>query len=315
MGTFGEHVQAFELLRSDQRRLVCSKAQNPEMFHATIGGMGLTGLMLWVEFQLKRINNPLIAVEEIKYRNLDEFFRLAEESEGSFEYTVAWVDCLARGSGLGKGIFMRGNDATRQQGADAPAVKEKKQVVFPFNAPNFLLNRLTVSAFNSVYYHKQFRRQNSKLTHYDPFFYPLDSIHQWNRLYGKRGFLQYQFVVPPAQSREVIANVLGKIARSGTASFLSVMKTFGERPPAGLMSFPRKGLTLALDLPNLGEPVMRLLETLDEIVLQNGGVVYPAKDARMSARHFQLFYPQWKEFTRFMDPRFSSSFWRRVTTG
>ncbi|MEY2430070.1 MAG: hypothetical protein QOJ40_2955, partial [Verrucomicrobiota bacterium] len=315
MGTFGEHVQSFELLRSDQQRLVCSKSQNPEMFHATIGGMGLTGLILWVEFQLKRINNPFIAVEEIQYRNLDEFFTLAEESEGSFEYTVAWVDCLARGSGLGKGIFMRGNDATRQQGADAPPVKAKKQVGFPFDAPNFLLNRLTVSAFNSVYYHKQFRRRISKLTHYDPFFYPLDSIHEWNRLYGKRGFLQYQFVVPPAQSREVIVDVLGKIARSGTASFLSVMKTFGERPPAGLMSFPRKGLTLALDLPNLGEPVMRLLETLDEIVLQNGGVVYPAKDARMSARHFQLFYPQWKEFARFMDPRFSSSFWRRVTTG
>jgi FAD/FMN-containing dehydrogenase len=272
-------------------------------------------LILWVEFQLKRINNPFIAVEEIQYRNLDEFFLLAEESEGSFEYTVAWVDCLARGSGLGKGIFMRGNDATQQQGADAPAVKEKKQVAFPFDAPNFMLNRLTVSAFNYVYYHKQFHRRNSKLTHYDPFFYPLDSIHEWNRLYGKRGFLQYQFVVPPAQSREVIANVLGRIARSGAASFLSVMKTFGERPSAGLMSFPRKGLTLALDLPNLGEPVMRLLETLDEIVLQNGGVVYPAKDARMSARHFQSFYPQWKEFARFIDPRFSSSFWRRVTTG
>ena len=314
MGTFGEHVRAFELLRSDEQRLICSRSQNPEMFRATIGGMGLTGLMLWVEFQLKRMTNPFIALQEIQYRNLDEFFALAEESEASFEYTVAWVDCLARGSRLGRGVFMRGNDATREQCASAPPAKEKKQIVFPCDAPNFLLNRLTVSAFNSFYYHKQIRRRNNKLTHYDPFFYPLDSVLDWNRMYGKRGFLQYQFVVPQTHSHEVIASVLGKIARSGAASFLSVMKTFGDRPAAGLMSFPREGVTLALDLPNLGAPVLRLLDTLDEIVLQNGGVVYPAKDARMSARHFQSFYPQWKEFARFIDPRFSSSFWRRVTT-
>ncbi len=313
MGTFGEHVRVFELLRSDQQRLICSKSQNPKMFRATIGGMGLTGLMLWVEFQLKRIANPFIALEEIQYRNLDEFFTLAEESEGSFEHTVAWVDCLARGSGLGRGVFMRGNDATAQQGAAAPPAKQKRQIVFPVDAPDFLLSRPTVSAFNSLYYHKQLHRRTSRLAHYDPFFYPLDSVLDWNRLYGKRGFLQYQFVAPHAHSHAVTADVLERIARSGAASFLSVMKTFGERPAAGLMSFPRKGVTLALDLPNLGEKVLRLLDQLDEIVLQNGGVVYPAKDARMSARHFQSFYPQWKEFARFIDPRFSSSFWRRVT--
>lgn len=138
MGTFGEHVRAFEILRSDGQRLLCSKSQNVEMFRATIGGLGLTGLMLWVEFQLERINNPFIAVEEIQYRNLDEFFALAEESERSFEYTVAWVDCLARGPKLGRGVFMRGNDAAQQQGAALPRIKDKKQIVFPFDAPNFL---------------------------------------------------------------------------------------------------------------------------------------------------------------------------------
>jgi FAD/FMN-containing dehydrogenase len=313
MGTFGRHVRAFELLRSDGSRRVCSPTENPDWFRATIGGLGLTGLMTWVEIQLKKIASPFLAVEHVQYRNLDEFFRLARESEAGFEHTVAWVDCLARGASLGRGIFMRGNDATAAQSASLPAAREKKTRTFPADAPGWTLNRFTVAAFNTLFFHRLGHPNQNKLLHYDPFFYPLDSILEWNRLYGRRGFFQYQFVVPLEQAETAVAAVLEKTARSGAASFLSVMKTFGDCPSPGLLSFPRKGLTLAMDFPNLGDRALRLMRELDEVVLGRGGILYPAKDARMSAACFQESYPQWKEFAGFIDPRFSSSFWRRVT--
>jgi FAD/FMN-containing dehydrogenase len=311
MGTFGEHVRAFELVRSDGSRTVCTATQNTDLFRATIGGLGLTGLITWVEFQLKKVPTPFIAVENIKYRNLDEFFKLVQESEAAFEHTVAWVDCLASGTKLGRGIFMRGNSATAAQALGARA-SAKKQLRFPLDAPNFLLNHFSVKAFNTLFYHKQRRPLQQTISHYEPFFYPLDAILDWNRMYGRRGFFQYQFVVPPAASEAVVVGVLEKVSKSGAASFLSVMKTFGDHPPAGMMSFPRKGLTLAMDLPNLGDKLLRLLDELDSIVLKHGGMLYPAKDARMSPQSFKASFPQWEKFAAFIDPRFSSSFWRRV---
>jgi len=191
--------------------------------------------------------------------------------------------------------------------------KRKKKWTVRLDAPDFLLSHLTVSAFNTVYRAKQIRKQVRSVVHYEPFFYPLDSVHAWNRLYGKRGFFQYQFVVPFRNARRAVAEILGKVSRAGSASFLSVMKTFGERPAAGMMSFPRQGVTLAMDFPNTGTKILRLMDELDEIVLQNGGSVYPAKDARMAGEKFQKFFPKWQEFAKFIDPRFSSSFWRRVT--
>jgi FAD/FMN-containing dehydrogenase len=311
-GTFGEHVRAFELARSDGSRRVCTPTENVELFRATIGGLGLTGLMLWVEFQLKKMPTPFIAVENIRYRNLEEFFSLARESESAFEYTVAWVDCLAKGRSLGRGIFMRGNDAAATQ-APTRELSKEKHVTFPIDAPNFALNRWSVAAFNAAYYHKQLRERSRKITHYDPFFYPLDAVLHWNRIYGKRGFFQYQFVTPMSHAEKVVTRVLERISAAGAASFLSVLKTFGARPTAGMMSFPKPGVTLAMDLPNLGEPMLRLLDELDEIVMENQGVLYPAKDARMSPATFRASFPQWKEFAKHIDPRFSSSFWRRVT--
>ena len=315
MGTFGEHVRAFEVLRSDGSRRVCSRAQDAELFGATIGGLGLTGLILWVEFQLQKSQTPFIVVENIKCPSLADFFTLALESEAAFEHTVAWVDCLASGTKLGRGIFMRGNSATSAQAGAARAVGDKRQFAFPFDAPNCLLNRLTVAAFNTVFYHKQQRERETRLVHYNPFFYPLDAILNWNRMYGRRGFFQYQFVSPMPTSESVVARVLEKVSKSGAASFLAVMKTFGNRPAAGMLSFPRSGVTLAMDLANQGEKTLRLLDELDEIVLGNGGVLYPAKDARMSPQSFEASYPNWKEFAKFVDPKFSSSFWRRVTLG
>jgi FAD/FMN-containing dehydrogenase len=312
MGTFGRHVTAFELLRSDGCRLVCSPAENPEWFRATIGGLGLTGLITWVEFQLKKISSPFLVVEHIPCRNLDDFFRLAQESEAGYEYTVAWVDCLARGAKLGRGIFMRGNDAPAAPALSRP-VPRKKTITFPRIAPDWLLNSFSVTAFNALYRQVLGHPNQTKLVHFDPFFYPLDSLLEWNRLYGRRGFFQYQFVVPLARADSAVAAVLEKVARSGAASFLSVMKTFGDCPSPGLMSFPSQGLTLAMDLPNQGDKTLRLMDELDAIVFARDGILYPAKDARMSAARFQQSFPRWREFSNFIDPRFSSSFWRRVT--
>jgi hypothetical protein len=172
---------------------------------------------------------------------------------------------------------------------------------------------LTVKAFNELYYHAQLHKRVHKVVSYDPFFYPLDSIHNWYRMYGKRGFLQYQFVVPFEHARAAMSEMLGLIRHSGEGSFLTVLKKFGDIPSPGMLSFPRPGLTLALDFAYSGQQTLQLLNELDKIVIQSGGAVYPAKDARMSAESFQSFFPQWKQFAQHIDPHFSSSFWRRVT--
>ncbi|MBE3558436.1 MAG: FAD-binding oxidoreductase [Ktedonobacteraceae bacterium] len=310
-GTFGCHVTQFELLRSNGERLLCSPETNSELFRATIGGLGLTGLILWAEFRLKPIVNPYIDMESIRFDSLDEFFELSAESDQAYEYVVSWVDILIGGKGLCRGRFSRGNHNQSVELAAKP-LKKRLPLAVPFNFPSFALNTLTVKAFNEAYYHVQVPRRVQKTVSYDPFFYPLDSIHEWNRMYGKRGFLQYQCVVPPGDGREAMREIFRRIQRSGEGSFLTVLKTFGDVPSPGMLSFPRPGLTLALDFSYHGEKTLRLLEELDNIVVQSGGAVYPAKDARMSAEHFKIFYPRWREFEHFIDPAFSSSFWRRV---
>ena len=311
-GTFGCHVTRFELLRSSGERLICSPSENVELFRATIGGLGLTGIILWAEFRLKPITGPFIAMERIRYSSLKEFMEISDASDQDFEYTVAWVDCLASGRQIGRGLFMRGkHDRSAQYaGKQAPG---KLPLAVPLDFPSFVLNTLTVKAFNTAYYHAQRGKIMRKVVPYDPFFYPLDSIHQWNRMYGRRGFMQYQCVVPFENGYEVMLDILSRISRSGEGSFLAVLKKFGAVPSPGLLSFPRPGLTLALDFSNNGQKTLQLFEDLDRIVRRNGGSVYPAKDARMTPESFQTYFPQWHEFEPLIDPKFSSSFWRRVT--
>ncbi len=311
-GTFGCHVTCFELLRSNGERLVCSPSQNSELFRATIGGLGLTGIILWAEFRLKPIVNPYIDMDHIRFASLDEFFEISAESDQDYEYTMSWVDLLIGGKNLCRGIFMRGNHNQSRALASKP-VKKRLPLALPFNFPSFVLNTLTVKTFNELFYHAQLGKSIHKIVPYDPFFYPLDSIRDWYRMYGKRGFLQYQFVVPFANANEAMREILGRIRRSGEGSFLTVLKKFGAIQSPGMLSFPRPGLTLALDFAYGGSKTLKLLAELDRIVLQSGGAVYPAKDARMSAGSFQAFFPGWKEFAQYIDPHFSSSFWRRVT--
>lgn len=311
-GTFGCHVARLKLLRSNGQRLVCSPTENTELFRATIGGLGLTGLILWAEFRLKRIVNPYIDVEHIRFASLDDFFSISAESDRDYEYTVSWVDLLVGGAALCRGIFTRGNHSVSPALARKP-LKKRLPLAMPVNLPRFVLNPLTVRGFNELYYHVQLSKRVRKVTAYDPFFYPLDGIHHWNRMYGRRGFLQYQFVVPFEGGREAMSAILGRIRQAGAGSFLTVLKEFGSVNSPGMLSFPRPGLTLALDFAYAGPKTLCLLDELDTIVRHSGGAVYPAKDARMSAASFQHFYPHWQEFAQYIDPCFSSSFWRRVS--
>src|SRR5258706_13628737 len=311
-GTFGCHVTCFELLRSNGERLVCSPSQNSELFRATIGGLGLTGIILLAEFRLKPIVNPYIDMDHIRFASLDEFFAISAESDQDYEYTMSWVDILIGGDNLCRGIFMRGNHNQSRELASKP-VKKRLPLALPFNFPSFVLNTLTVKTFNELFYHAQLSKRSHKVVSYDPFFYPLDSVHEWNRMYGKRGFLQYQFVVPFEVAHDAMKEILARIRYSGEGSFLTVLKKFGDVQSPGMISFPRPGLTLALDFAFSGTKTRQLLEDLDNIVRQSGGAVYPAKDARMSAESFQAFFPRWQEFSQYVDPHFSSSFWRRVS--
>lgn len=309
-GTFGCHVRALELIRSDGNRLHCSPDENPEWFAATVGGLGLTGLISWVEIQLKQVMNPYLQEETLRFSCLDEFFEINGASEASYEYTVAWIDCAARGSALGRGAFYRAN----HHGSVAPAKRPSapaKTFDFPLVPPVSLVNRLSLRAFNSLYYRRQ-PLQRSRTVHYQPFFYPLDSIGHWNRMYGPNGFLQYQCAVPEDNGKEVFREILQSISDSRQGSFMAVLKVFGNKISPGMMSFPKPGVTLALDFPN-SATTLSLLERIDELTRAAGGVVYPAKDARMSAESFQTYFPQWQEFKKYVDPRFSSGFWRRVT--
>ena len=302
-GTFGRHVKRFELLRSDGSRRICALNENAEWFAASIGGLGLTGLITWAEIVLRRIDGPCIAVQNTRFSGLDQFFALNTAAEAQHEYTVAWVDCL---SATPRGIFMAGDHAA----SDVPALPSKKALTFPFTLPVSAINALTLRAFNVAYYHRPLPEKT--VTHYAPYFYPLDGILHWNRLYGRQGFYQYQCVLP-STAQDALANILRSIAASGQGSFLAVLKTFGDLASPGLLSFPMPGMTLALDFPNRGSATRALFDRLDVIVGSVGGRLYAAKDARMSGEFFRRSFPRFNEFSDYVDPGFSSDFWRRVT--
>lgn len=310
VGSLGGHVRAFELLRSDGTRRICTRNENADWFAATIGGLGLTGLITWVEVQLRQVPSGWFDTETVRYGRLDDFFALSTESEKHFEYTVAWVDCTARGSRLGRGVFSRANHCDHP-----PDIREPhpRHLRMPFTPPVSLVNRASLRVFNAMYFRRAPQTTHRTQHHYRTWLFPLDTIDDWNRVYGTRGFLQYQCVLPPDCARDGVRELLDRIALSGTGSFLAVLKQFGTAAPAGLLSFPRPGTTLAMDFANRGKPVFALLDRLDEVVAAAGGAVYPAKDARMSAERFRRYFPAWRQLETFIDPTFSSGFWRRVT--
>ncbi|MDR3515493.1 MAG: FAD-binding oxidoreductase [Azospirillaceae bacterium] len=306
LGSFGDHVQRITLHRTDGTRIVCGPDLEPGWFAATVGGVGLTGVITEAEIQLHRVVGPWLEAETLTYANLDAFFQLADNSEIGWEHTVSWIDCITRGGG--RGIFLRANPTE----AGGRPVPRARNLTMPLVPPISLVNRLSLRLFNAAYFNLNKSRAGKTVTPYESFFYPLDNIQDWNRMYGPKGFFQYQSVVPRAVGRDAVQAMLHEIARSGAGSFLAVLKTFGDRQPVGLLSFPQPGVTLALDFPNHGERTLKLFERLDAIVREAGGRIYLAKDARMPRDLFESGYPRFVEFMQYRDPGIGSALSRRL---
>ena len=309
-GTFGCHVLSFELVRSNGSRMVCSRDRHAELFAATIGGLGLTGLILQATLQLRRVAGLAVEVEDIRFDCLADFFALARQSDAEWEYTAAWIDCAARGQRLGRGIFSR---ARHVAGYGAAPPSRDPTLSVPIPLPICLVAPPVVKVFNALYWRKLGRRgRTSHIGSYEKVFYPLDAIGLWNRVYGPRGFYQFQCVVPLDRAQDTVAALLDRISRSGQGSVLSVLKLFGPLASPGLLSFPAPGATLALDFANRGARTRALLAQLEHMVAEAGGRLYPAKDGVMAAATFRQGYPGLAQFVPCIDPRFTSSFARRV---
>lgn len=307
-GTFGNHLRCFGLLRHNQEPLTCSPTENSELYNATVGGLGLTGIITWAEIQLIPIRSSQIDSTTIRFDNLSEFFNLSAELDHQHEYSVAWIDCLAKGHHLGRGVFIVG-DHSRY---GFQGIVERRKLSVPVRPPVSLINNLSLRAFNEVYWRAHPSQRTKNRSNYEPFFYPLDRILHWNRIYGQKGFQQYQCVIPHAVAELTIRELLKAIAESAQGSFLAVLKRCGDIPSPGLLSFPLPGTSLALDFPQKKD-LAPLFLRLDAIVTESGGRLYPAKDAHMSSHDFRKAYPAWEQLEMLRDPTLNSHFWKRVT--
>lgn len=322
-GTFGCHVLSLQLLRSTGEILTCSRSENAGLFAATIGGLGLTGVILTVTMQLERVVNPYFTTDTVAFQKLSEFFTLTHESDSP--YSVAWIDTSTDGGR--RGVFHHGDRATpaeaeqfeRQHAGVAARVRGTSpqasgigSLAMPFTPPASLVNRLTVPFLNRGYYRAQVLNTGRKTTDYGSFFYPLDAIGQWNRMYGPKGFFQFQAALPWNTAEEAVAQMLQLVSRSGEGSFLGVLKGLGAMPSPGLLSYPREGVNFTVDFPDRGPSTHTLLKTLEALACEAGGRLYPAKDATMSRDTFRAGYPHTDEFLTHRDPGMVSDFSRRL---
>ena len=306
LGSFADHVKRISLVRTDGRSFDCGPDLLPEWFSATVGGVGLTGVITEAEIQLRPVLGPWLYSETLPYADLEEFFCLADDSEADWEHTVSWVDCVS--GKKARGIFMRANPI----GHIDRETPEGINLTIPFVPPISIVNSLSVRAFNSVYFNLNKWRAGRSIVHYERFFYPLDRLLEWNRIYGPKGLFQHQCVVPREAGREAIQAILSEISRFRAGSFLAVLKTFGNRKSLGMMSFPRPGVTLAVDFPNEGVGTLKLLRSLDAIVREAQGRIYLAKDASMPRDLFEAGYPRFAELMQYRDPGISSALSRRL---
>ncbi len=318
-GSMVSFIIDLQLLTASGEVLICSRDENREVFWATVGGMGLTGIILSARLKLLPVATAYVTVDYHKAANLDEALEQFDTGDAQYQYSVAWIDCLASGASMGRSVIMQGNHATmndlsERQRENPLAPRRGRALPMPCHAPGWALNPLSVKLFNAAFYRKH--KNGRKVEHYDPFFYPLDGVNDWNRLYGRRGLIQYQPVLPRETSRTALVALLELLTRSKRASFLAVLKSYGPQND-GMLSFPLAGHTLALDLPYTGRALLELIEAMDRIVLEHGGRLYLAKDACMSRATFEAGYPrlaEFKQLCRQLDPRgkFSSSQSRRL---
>ncbi|KJG09157.1 FAD-linked oxidase [Photobacterium kishitanii] len=288
-GCFSDHVQSFELLTVNSGILKCSRSNYSNLFYATCGGMGLTGIILSVSFRLLPIKSAYIKQKTIKSNNLKQLLSLFETNK-HYTYSVAWIDCSATGESLGRSLLILGEHA--DTGPLTP--HQKSKLTIPINFPSRLLNPHTIKIFNALYFRRVRHQETTATVHYDSFFYPLDSIRNWNNIYGKNGFTQYQFVIPKSAGLNGLTEILTTVSNSKQNSLLAVLKLFGKKN-ANYLSFPIEGYTLALDF-KLTPKVLALLDELDAIVTKLNGRLYLSKDVRMSEKMFKAGYPQWTSF-------------------
>lgn len=316
-GSLGNHVHRLKIIRTSGEMIECGPQQNKHWFKATVGGLGLTGLILEAEIQLHPIESPWLETETIPFSKPDDFLALSQDSDTDWTYTTSWLDCSP--SRRLRGLFFRGRSISSSQATSQRRVArcittaKSRKLSVPFVFPLSVVNRLSLFSFNTAYYHlkKWKAHQGYCVTHYEPFFYPLDQLLQWNRMYGPKGFFQHQSVIPFKECKAIQA-LLHEATRSGERPSFAVLKTFGHSTPFGMLSFPQPGITLALDFPNKGKSTLQLFERLDHIVRESGGRIYPAKDIRMPKDIFESGYPQLNEFLKYRDPGISSGLSRRL---
>lgn len=293
-GAFSKYIIGFEIMTESGQIITCSRTQNTALFINTIGGMGLTGIIINISFKLKKIETSYIKQKTIKAANLNQIIDFFETHK-NYTYSVAWIDCLTKGKSMGKSILMLGEHALEK---DINGYKDKilklhpsKQINIPFYFPKFILNKYAIKLFNLLYYNKYIKKEQQQIVHYNTFFYPLDKLNNWNRIYGKKGFTQYQFVIPFQDGKLGLKKIMTEITNSGCGSFLAVLKTFSKNDEfSSPLSFPTEGYTLALDF-KINSKIFPLLDRLDKIVLSFGGKLYLTKDVRMSKDMFLKTYP------------------------
>lgn len=308
-GSFGNHILSLDLLHHGQT-VKCTTSKNSELFYATIGGMGLTGAITHCRFKLKSVRSSVLYVEDLPLTSLNDFQQLSKDSDHQWEYTVAWLDADSVENNSIRGVYSRGKHIERE--ANHLGKSSVRQLSIPVVAPNITLNRFGMRAFNSFYYSLN-KTNKESVKSINSFFYPLDKLSHWNRLYGQRGFFQYQCVLPLTNSIDVILQMLQMAKMQQHSPYLTVLKKFGEILPVGMMSFPMPGYTIAMDFPNLGQKTLSLFEEFDNLVTQYKGRLYAAKDGRMSAQTYQRMYPNFHHFIKYRDPAINSDFWRRVS--
>lgn len=300
-GTFGSYINSFELLTSEGQIRTCSPQENTGLYNATIGGLGLTGTILTSEMRCFKIETSFLDVENIKFKSVKDFYAINDDSV-EWESTVAWVDI----SNDCRGIYNRGNFSSRRK--HGLKLHSEKKINFPVTYP--FINNFTISVFNQLFFSKQLTKVQKIVAHYEPFYYPLDKLLNWNKVYGNRGLFQYQFVIP-LDARNELNDIVKIFKKYNQKSFLTVLKTFGELKSPGLMSFPKPGITMAVDF-KFNDKLRQCLDEADKIVMAVGGRLYPAKDSRMSAENFYTMFPNIEEFKQYIDPNFSSDFSKRM---
>jgi decaprenylphospho-beta-D-ribofuranose 2-oxidase len=319
-GSFGKFVTELEILLADGSKKRCSPKQEMDLFWATVGGLGLTGIITEVTLQLIPITTAYMYVQNFPTKNLDETLKILDEIDQKTKYSVAWIDCLSTGENFGRSIIMKARHAIPEElphvKSNPLLIKSKPIYTVPFRFPSWIINYWTVKCFNAIYYSFQSKRETSNIVSYESFFYPLDALNNWNRLAGKKGFIQYQFVVPNKNGKECLHQFLEELTKNKVASFLGVLKKLGTEGQ-GMLSFPLEGYTLSVDIP-MNSNLLPFLDLLDELVLKYQGRVFLIKDARLKSEKLRAMYPQltkWQRLKAQVDPKgiFSSDLSRRLS--